>query len=399
MTNLSMFYLYTIFMNGRFGRGILMLYSLSLGLNALEFGFLQSAYNITRMLSEIPAGILADRINKKIILFLGALLNAVSSVGLWFSATHFTQHRHIILTILFMIDAFASVLASGADQALLFEELKKHQQEKNYLHVLSNTQTIALIVLASATALGGTFFQYLYANVFALQALCYILAALTILSLQSTTSTSDSIQAEQTPLRKQIHLVYQTLSNHHIILYLILAMTFIEVYVNSLVTFGQGAFASRGFSGSIIAIIIGGVTFGGILGAYCARFLDKISLRHFFIMVTGIFALATLTFSGSNKTLMVFGFTLANLLIDLTFPYVSSAINHSISNSNTIRSTILSVYSSLVGGLSLLLYPALGFLMDRFSYQTAYLTSGITITLVLAYLSFRTTKISGQQET
>ncbi|MGT2829887.1 hypothetical protein [Streptococcus hillyeri] len=79
-------------------------------------------------------------------------------------------------------------------------------------------------------------------------------------------------------------------------------------------------------------------------------------------------------------------------MIDLAFPYISSAINHN--SDNTVRSTILSVYSSLVGGLSLLLYPALGFLMDAFSYQTAFLISGGMIALVLLYCCCKTPRRS-----
>lgn len=392
MSNLSIFYLYTIFMNGRFGRGVLMLYSLSLGLTALEFGFLQSLYNLTRMLAEVPTGLIADRFDKKNILALGASLNAISSFGLWLTAYSPSNNRLLVLALLFMLDALASVFASGADQALLFEDVTSRHHDKSYLRLMSNLQTIALIVLACATALGGSLFQQIYAHVFALQALCYTLSGIAMSKFKSPISTKPKSAKPSMTVNSQIHLTLHTLKNHQPICLLILAMTVIEVYVNALVTFGQGALASQGLSERVIASIIGGVTFCGILGAYLARYFDQLSPRLFFGIVTGIFTTAVLLFSGHQAVLMVLGFILANLLIDLAFPYISSAINHNIDN--TVRSTILSVYSSLVGGLSLLLYPALGFLMDAFSYQTAFLISGGMIALVLLYCCCKTPRLS-----
>ncbi|WP_161980352.1 MFS transporter [Streptococcus sp. S784/96/1] len=384
MSNLSIFYLYTIFMNGRFGRGVLMLYSLSLGVTALEFGFLQSLYNLTRMLAEIPAGLIADRFDKKIILALGASLNAISSFGLWLTAYSPSNNRLLVLALLFMLDALASVLASGADQALLFEDVTSRQHDKSYLRLMSNLQTIALVILACTTAVGGPLFEHLYASVFGIQALCYTLATVTISAFQSTITEIPKNSLSSFSITQYIRLAYQTLRKYPILLYLILAMTVIEGYVNALVTFGQGAFTSQGLSDSLIATIIGGVTFCGILGAYLARFFETLSLQNFFTFITGIFAAAVFTFSGGHPLLMIFGFTLANLLVDLTFPYISSTINHTIDNA--IRATILSIYSSLVGGLSLLLYPILGFLMDTFSYQTAFLINGLTFILTLVSL-------------
>ena len=63
--SIFIFYVYNFLINARFSRGVLLLYCLKIGLSLAEFGTIQSAYFLVKMLAEIPTGILADRFSKK----------------------------------------------------------------------------------------------------------------------------------------------------------------------------------------------------------------------------------------------------------------------------------------------------------------------------------------------
>lgn len=164
--SIKLFYTYNVLMNMRFSRGVLMLYSLQLGLTLVEFGILQSVYSFIKMVGEIPSGVIADKFNKKNVLFAGALLNAISSLGLFIVPLYGQSSTFIFLLILFGLDAYASTLSSGTDQALIFDYLSQNNHKDKFMSIISNTQIFGLCMLGISTALGGKLFELGFSIVF-----------------------------------------------------------------------------------------------------------------------------------------------------------------------------------------------------------------------------------------
>jgi len=167
--SIFIFYVYNFLINARFSRGVLLLYCLKIGLSLAEFGTIQSAYFLVKMLAEIPTGILADRFSKKKILGLGALISSVSSFFLFLAPNFFISPNFYVILLLFSLDSLGGALNSGTDQAMLFEYLKTKKTEDKFIKILGNTQIIGLIVLALSTAVGGKIFSFSFSTVFLLQ--------------------------------------------------------------------------------------------------------------------------------------------------------------------------------------------------------------------------------------
>ncbi|EOT44544.1 MFS transporter [Enterococcus columbae] len=378
------FYLYRFFMNGRFSRGVLLLYCMQLGLNLLEFGTIQTVYNLVKLISEIPSGIIADRFRKSTVVSVGAFLCSISSF-LLFLLPLMSMDNYISLLLLFSLDSLGSALISGTDESLIFETLKIEKKEKKFIEVLGNAEIIGLIVLAIATASGGIIFSNYFSAVFLLQCIFYILAGLMIIKIDNRNIEGKKANKIQFNIREQFHEIIDFLSCSKVVIYLVLFLTFLMLYANFMITFIQGAFLEIGFKEEIISVLIAGVTLAGVLGAYISRFLGNAHFRIFFTLSVACFLMGIFFLSSSEKILSVVGFFMINILVDLVYPYISEKLNILLEDS--MRATVFSIFNTLVGFFSLALYPLLGYLFDKTSYSIIYLGTGIISFIILSVLA------------
>lgn len=378
------FYLYSFFMNGRFSRGVLLLYCMHLGLSLLQFGTVQTVYYLVKLIFEIPSGMIADRFKKSTVVSVGAFLCAVSSF-LLFLLPIISIDYYILLTLLFSLDSLGGALISGADQSLIFETLKLENKEKKFIEVLGNTQIIGLIVLAIATASGGIIFSNYFSIVFLLQCISYILAGFMIVKIDNRNIVEKKSSVIKYNIREQFHEILGFFSYSKVVIYLVLFLTFLMFYANFMITFIQGAFLEIGFKEEVISILIAGVTVAGILGAYLSRFLGNTNFRIFFILSVTCFLIGIFFLSSSEKIFSVAGFFMINILVDLVYPYISEKLNILLEDS--MRSTVFSIFNTLVSLFSLTLYPLLGYLLDKTSYSIIYLSTGIFSSIILSVLA------------
>ena len=378
--SIFIFYVYNFLINARFSRGVLLLYCLKIGLSLAEFGTIQSAYFLVKMLAEIPTGILADRF----ILGLGALISSVSSFFLFLAPNFFISPNFYVILLLFSLDSLGGALNSGTDQAMLFEYLKTKKTEDKFIKILGNTQIIGLIVLALSTAVGGKIFSFSFSTVFLLQFIFYLLAAINILFFKRSTDVSVKAEKSSNTIITQIRISISELQTKRMLAIIIVFLTLFEFYVNSLVTFIPGSLFAIGFNETAIAVIIGSITLVGVVGSYLSRYLKHIGIQQFLIIFSLLFIATSALIATNNKVMVLLGFTVINLLLDAAYPYISDMINKSVKES--VRTTILSFSNSLIGVVSLIFYPLIGWLIDKFDYSLSFLSTGMIIFLIMIAL-------------
>src|SRR5947209_7332641 len=100
------------------------IFFLKLGLTLTQVLSLESILLAGSLLFEVPTGILADRIGRKWTLVLSSVARLLSWVP-WFLG-----HSFIYFAVAFFMTGIAAALYSGADQALIYDELKESQREK-----------------------------------------------------------------------------------------------------------------------------------------------------------------------------------------------------------------------------------------------------------------------------
>lgn len=111
-------------------------------MTAKQYGVLQAIYYLVVVATEVPSGILADRLGRKTALILGALMNAAGAFTFALAGSFFEFAAGEVLF------GLGTALISGADSALLYDSLAAHHREAEYPRAEGAAQTIWLLVTA-----------------------------------------------------------------------------------------------------------------------------------------------------------------------------------------------------------------------------------------------------------
>ena len=112
------------------------------GLSPTEFGLFQLIYYWVVMVTEVPSGVVADRLGRKFSLVLGALVNGI---GCWLFASAYSFSDFFVGEIFF---ALGTALISGADSAMLYDSLAAEHRETEYARAEGAGQMTWLVVTA-----------------------------------------------------------------------------------------------------------------------------------------------------------------------------------------------------------------------------------------------------------
>ena len=96
------------------------------GLNYTQIMFLQSAAALSRIIFEIPTGVIADKISRKLSLILSGFFMAAGLI------VYMIFDNFFILVLAEIIMGIGITFSSGADSAILYESIKGTQYEKDY---------------------------------------------------------------------------------------------------------------------------------------------------------------------------------------------------------------------------------------------------------------------------
>ena len=114
------------------------------GLTTAEISSLFVIWSITSVVLEIPSGVLADLISRRLLLVIGPLLSA-AGFALWVFAPSYPA-----FAAGFVLWGVKGALESGAVEALVYEELDRHGAASRYATVRGRSRTAALVATALA---------------------------------------------------------------------------------------------------------------------------------------------------------------------------------------------------------------------------------------------------------
>jgi MFS family permease len=114
--------------------------------------FLQLIGLITRVISEIPTGALADLLGKKRTLLIAFLLSGIGEITMAFSTTF------SLLVVSYVINSLGSSFFSGTIDAFMYDSLLEKKEEKVYPSVLGKSHAFQSTATAVATLTGGFMF-------------------------------------------------------------------------------------------------------------------------------------------------------------------------------------------------------------------------------------------------
>jgi MFS family permease len=162
--NWRRFVLFRVLFNSRFYYPVLAVLFLDLGLSATEYTLLNFAWAIAIVFTDLPAGVLADRIGRKPLVVAAAFFMVLEMILLSVAP----RHGGIVLLLCCLanrvLSGMAEGMASGADEALVFDSLAERGRSDEWPRVLDQVMRWQGVGMVIAMLVGGAVYDPMFMN-------------------------------------------------------------------------------------------------------------------------------------------------------------------------------------------------------------------------------------------
>jgi MFS family permease len=157
--NWRRFVLFRVLFNSRFYYPVLAVLFLDLGLSATEYTLLNFAWALAIVFTDLPAGVLADRIGRKPLVVTAASFMVLEMVLLGVAP----RHGGLVLLLCCLanriLSGMAEGMANGADEALVFDSLAERGRSPEWPRVLDHVMRWQSVGLVVAMLVGGAVYD------------------------------------------------------------------------------------------------------------------------------------------------------------------------------------------------------------------------------------------------
>jgi MFS family permease len=157
--NWRRFVLFRVLFNSRFYYPVLAILFLDLGLSATEYTILNFAWALAIVFTDLPAGVLADRIGRKPLVVAAAACMVLEMILLCVAPR---QGGLVLLLCCLanrLLSGIAEGMASGADEALVFDSLAERGRSGEWPRVLDQVMRWQGVGMIVAMIVGGAVYD------------------------------------------------------------------------------------------------------------------------------------------------------------------------------------------------------------------------------------------------
>lgn len=153
--NVRLFIIFRVLFNARFYYPVFSILFLDFGLTLSQFALLNVVWAATIVLCEVPSGALADAVGRRRLLVFAGLLMVIE-IALWaFVPLGNMTLVFWVFVLNRILSGMAEAAASGADEALAYDSLKKEGDESDWGRVLERQIQLQSVGFIVALTLGG----------------------------------------------------------------------------------------------------------------------------------------------------------------------------------------------------------------------------------------------------
>lgn len=149
--NISVLFWVNFFGTINFLQPVLTLFYLKNGLSEADILLLLLFWSGGVLIGEIPTGVFADRFGARLSFIVGSCIK-LSSIGVLF----FAENLPLFLLFSFL-NGLSVTFFSGADEALIYESLKKENQHHKMDQAMGNIQSAGFVAMIIAVLVGSFF--------------------------------------------------------------------------------------------------------------------------------------------------------------------------------------------------------------------------------------------------
>lgn len=322
-------------------------------------------------LFEIPTGKLADRFGRKKLVIVSVFLYAISAFILAFSHHYFW----------FVVEAFLYGIGvaamSGADTALIYEDLKRANKEDRADYAFSLTGTAVTAAMIFSLPIGGWFAEY------SLELPLYVTCVSLVIAFGLTFLLRE-VENVAGKVTKSKTTVLSVIREYPLLLLLQVIQSFSFGVVFSLLYLNQPLFIDYEIElkyFGVIMLVVNVLTTVAMLLVPKVR--GKLGQNAVMILATalpGILLISLSLFPPVMIGISLFG--LIQVFHSMKGPVYRSLVNEYISDVD--RATTLSIISFVGGVVGMLVKPLIGYLSDV-SLYTSFIVLGVGM-LIASYI-------------
>jgi MFS family permease len=158
-SNWRRFILFRVLFNSRFYYPVLAVLFLDLGLSATQYTLLNFAWAIAIVCTDLPAGALADRIGRRPLVIAAAIAMVIEMTLLCVAPAGGGTLLFVLCLANRLFSGAAEGLASGADEALVFDALAESGRSAEWPQVLDQVTRWQSAGLVIAMLIGGAIYD------------------------------------------------------------------------------------------------------------------------------------------------------------------------------------------------------------------------------------------------
>ncbi|MGC9356250.1 MAG: MFS transporter [Anaerolineae bacterium] len=339
-----------------------------------QIGVMELAASIVILALEIPSGVFADLVGRKTSMLIGSILSTLAfvCVGLGSGLGLFALG--------WAISGASDAFHSGADEAMLYDSLKKLDREEDYIKITSRLNLVRALTGVVGSVAGAYLYQMNIRLPWLIFAVFIGLSGLVTWSMVEphTPEKGYSVSNQVEHLKGAFVFSF----THPTVRWLILFFLVLSIPMFAFVTLmSQPYLMSRGFKVTSLGFIFGlihGVS--GVLSALShrveSRIGEKLSVLLITVLYVAVFVLAGLVEGRS----VVFGLVILLYLVENYKGVVfGTYLNHHVRSEN--RATVLSIRSFLSNVLVTLLVVLIGYFIDLYTIDAVLVGLGAAVGL------------------
>lgn len=378
-SNILKMYLFEILQNLHFFAGVLVpFFTLWGGMNFTQIMILQAIFTFSIFLMEVPTGTIADKFGRRISLSLAGV------TGMLGALIYISYPNFWVFALGEFFFAMGVTLASGADQAMIYDSLKQTKREKDSKRIFSRWGTMTLISLMIAAPIGSLIGKYFGLRIpMLVTAIPFVFMSIVALTLKEPPATKKNLDKDYF---KILISGVKYLKEHKILK--ILAFDFITLHIIAFFIIWVNQFILQNYNVSITwfgfvqaAIILGEMI---VLNSFVK--LEKVvGGKKKYLILTAVIVIVSYLVVAMTKNVYI---TIVAVILIGSFgitrkPLFASYFNKYIDSHN--RATVLSAISMVLSLVTTVFNIVFGRLVDwNFRYA---LTIMAVLLIVFTILS------------
>ena len=346
------------------------------GLSLLQIGLLESIFHGTSLLCEIPSGMLADRFSYKTNLYLARLASIVSSILILFGQGNFW-----IYALAMMVSAWSYNFDSGTSTAFLYDSAVEAGQKDRYLQISSFLSGVAEITRTLGTVVAGFFIHGALAWTYLIAIGLSFLSIILIYLMKEPMAKRE--KNESLTFKTIVMQVRKEWHEKPVLFYWMMTYQLVGTLMCMFYFYYQQKISDlAGWQVSLVMLIGSGLN---LIAVYVASQIGKKwnSNRVFptLVALTGL-ALLLVFFGTPFAFLLVY--LLTNTLYAVYQPIYFNDLQGYLPSS--VRATMLSINSMLFSLSMIVVFPLIGWLIDRWGLVAVFLVLGLILLLIYPIL-------------